>query len=67
MSALNIPQIKLVAAREYLENVRTKGFWISAISMPILFLIFSIVPALLADTSSVAKFAVLDNSGWVSR
>lgn len=64
---MNGTQVRLVAAREYLENVRTRGFWISAISMPILFLLFSIVPALLADSTGVARFAVVDQSGWVAR
>lgn len=57
--------VALVAQREYLENVRTKGFWIGAVSVPFLVLAFATVPAMIASSSSGSTFAVLDRSGWV--
>ena len=57
--------VALVAQREYLENVRTKGFWIGAVSVPFLLLAFATVPALIASSSNSATFAVVDRSGWV--
>jgi ABC-2 type transport system permease protein len=57
----------LVATREYLENVRTRGFWISILMMPLILIIVSTAPMLLHDASSEARFAVIDRSGWVQR
>src|SRR5262245_6219425 len=57
----------LVASREYLENVRTRGFWVSLLLMPLLLLVLIIAPVLLADVESTARFAVHDKSGWVQR
>ena len=57
----------LVATREYLENVRTRGFWISILMMPFILVIVSTAPMLLSDAEGKARFAVLDRSGWVER
>jgi ABC-2 type transport system permease protein len=57
----------LVATREYLENVRTRGFWISILMMPFILVVVSAAPMLLRDAESEARFAVLDRSGWVER
>ncbi len=57
----------LVAAREYLENVRTRGFWLSILLMPVLLLVLSLAPMLLADAESAVRYTVLDQSGWVHR
>lgn len=54
----------LVAQREYLENIRTKAFWLGALLMPVIFLVMLIVPTLLARDSD-AVYAVVDESGWV--
>lgn len=55
----------LIAAREYLENVRTRGFWLSLLLLPIVLAVLSIVPIMLADSASTSDYAVLDYSGWV--
>lgn len=55
----------LIAAREYLENVRTRGFWLSLLLLPIVLAVLSIVPIMLADSASTSDYAVLDHSGWV--
>ena len=57
----------LVASREYLENVRTRGFWVSILMMPFILVVVSTAPMLLSDAESEARFAVLDRSGWVER
>ena len=54
----------LVATREYVENVRTKGFWFGALAMPFIFLLFALVPGLI-ERDSEAVYAVVDHSGWV--
>jgi ABC-2 type transport system permease protein len=57
----------IVATREYLENVRTRGFWISVLMMPVILAIATTAPALLRGAESQARFAVVDRSGWVER
>ncbi len=57
----------LVATREYLENVRTRGFWLSILMMPFILIVVSTAPMLLSDAESEARYAVLDRSGWVER
>jgi len=58
--------VLLVAAREFLENIRTKGFWISILLLPVILLAASVVPVLLTRTEDVARYAVIDASGWVA-
>lgn len=55
----------LIALRELLENVRTKGFWISILMMPVILALVGIVPILAESTRSAKVFAVVDTSGWV--
>jgi ABC-2 type transport system permease protein len=55
----------LVAHRELLENVRTKGFWIGLLVFPVLITASVIVPALLDRAKDVRRYAVIDESGWL--
>ncbi|MFO0981668.1 MAG: ABC transporter permease [Planctomycetota bacterium] len=55
----------LVAQREYMENLRTKTFWIGIISFPFIIALSIIVPVLLERAKDVRKYAVLDESGWL--
>ncbi|MEX1050002.1 MAG: hypothetical protein WEC54_00495, partial [Gemmatimonadales bacterium] len=55
----------LVAHREFIDNVKTKGFWIGILIFPILLTAMIIVPQLLEKTRSARQFAVIDQSGWV--
>ena len=61
---MHLSSVWLVAYREYLENIRTKAFWLGAILMPIIFLVMLIVPSLFARDSD-AIYGVIDQSGWV--
>jgi ABC-2 type transport system permease protein len=54
-----------VARREYLENVRTRGFWISILLLPIVIVIVSFAPVVLREAEAPARYAVIDRSGWV--
>jgi ABC-2 type transport system permease protein len=58
-------KIVLVAHREFIDNVKTKGFWISILIFPILLTAMIVVPQLLEKTRSARQFAVIDQSGWV--
>jgi ABC-2 type transport system permease protein len=54
----------LVAQREFLENVRTKSFWIGIFIFPVILGMGIVVPALLEKSRTARRFAVLDRSGW---
>ena len=60
-----IRHIALIAEREVRENLRTKGFWISVFSVPVLLLLASLLPALWRSSTPQLKFAVVDPSGWL--
>ncbi|MCK6445090.1 MAG: ABC transporter permease [Planctomycetes bacterium] len=53
----------LVAAREYGENVRTKGFWIGILIFPILITIGIKAESWLERAKSTRNFVVVDQSG----
>lgn len=54
----------LVARREFLENVRTKGFWIGIFLFPAMLLLFGFVPALLENRATPSRhYVVVDASG----
>ena len=55
----------LIAQREYLENVKTRGFWLSILLMPIIVALMSTVPILLSDSTSEVRYTVIDSSAWV--
>jgi ABC-2 type transport system permease protein len=54
-----------VAQREFLENVRTKSFWIGIFIFPLILGMSIAVPTLLEKSKKARQFAVLDRSGWV--
>lgn len=55
----------LVARREYVENLRTKTFWVGILFFPLLISLMIVVPLLLERTKDVRRYAVLDKSGWL--
>lgn len=55
----------LVARREFIENMRTKAFWIGILAVPILIAASVIVPMWLEKAKDVRKYAVIDRSGWL--
>jgi len=53
-----------VAVREYLENTKTKGFWIGIILFPVMILVFSQVPQFLEDKAVPTRnYVLIDRSG----
>ena len=57
--------LRLLARRELLENLRTRGFWISVFVLPVVVAAMSAVPVLIATTGDDVRFSVSDASGWV--
>lgn len=58
-------RIWLIAHREFMENARTKSFWIGILIFPVMLALFIIVPELLERTKSARRYAVIDESGWL--
>lgn len=58
-------KIYMVARREYLDNVRTKAFWIGILAFPIIIVLAILVPMLLAETKEARTYAVLDQSNFL--
>ena len=53
-----------IAAREYSENARTKGFWINLLMFPAILFLAIKVPQLLEDKAKPARhFVLVDQSG----
>lgn len=55
----------LVAQREFMENVSTKGFWIGLLIFPVILAASIVVPRLLDRTRSERLFVIVDRSGWL--
>ncbi|MBM3279429.1 MAG: ABC transporter permease [Candidatus Handelsmanbacteria bacterium] len=64
---MRISEVYLVAQREYLENLRTKAFWIGILTFPLIITLGICVPILLARAKEARSFAVLDHSGFLLR
>jgi ABC-2 type transport system permease protein len=60
--------IRVIAKREYLSRIRSKGFWISTIALPVLMATWMIVPGLvMTKTRSSQRLALVDLTGSVAR
>ena len=59
----------LVAMREFVENLRTKTFWIGILAFPLILAIGVFVGRLMEKAKDVRHYAVIDHSedGWLSR
>ncbi|MFN7964934.1 MAG: ABC transporter permease [Acidobacteriota bacterium] len=55
----------LIAKREFMANVRTKGFWIGVILNPVILIAMIVVPILLSGARSARIYTVIDRSGWL--
>lgn len=53
----------LIAWREYIENVRTKGFWIGVLLVPIVFFLIFHFSTRLASASPTRYYVLIDQSG----
>lgn len=55
--------IWLIASREYLENVRTKGFWITILIFPVIFIGIYFLQSVLSDAAPTRYYLLIDQSG----
>ena len=59
----------LVARREYVENLRTKTFWIGILAFPLIIAATFFIARLLEKSKDVRTFAIIDHSDgrWLSQ
>jgi ABC-2 type transport system permease protein len=59
----------IVAQREYLENLRTKTFWIGIFSLPVLLVLSIFIGRILERSKDVRTYAIVDLSArqWLSQ
>jgi len=55
----------LVARREFVENLRTKAFWIGILAFPLMYVLLIFGSVWLSKTKDIRKYAVIDHSGFV--
>ena len=46
MPAASLRHVSVIAKREYVARIRSKGFWISTVALPVLMAAWLIVPSL---------------------
>jgi ABC-2 type transport system permease protein len=56
----------MVAARDFHERVRTRGFWIGILVLPGILVLSMLLPGWLRGMRDVRSFAVVDRSGWLA-
>lgn len=55
----------LIAQREILAQIQTKGFWIGILFFPFIIVLSIAAPVYLERAKSVRQYAVRDSSGWL--
>jgi len=55
--------IALIAIREYLENIKTKGFWLGVLLFPVIFIAIFFFSNKLATSAPVRHYLLIDQSG----
>ena len=54
---------RTIAKREYLARLRSKGFWISTIALPVMMAAWAVLPSLMvAKAKTSQKLAVVDRT-----
>jgi ABC-2 type transport system permease protein len=64
---MQLDNIKIVARREYLQRIRSKGFWIGTVIFPLFAVAMTVLPSLLMMRSKTTQtIVVLDDTGRVA-
>ena len=53
-------RLMMIAAREYLAYVRTPGFWLSILLLPVGLSVIALAPVVMSRTTPVPTLAVVD-------
>lgn len=62
-------KVTLIAQREFVENLRTKTFWVGILAFPVIWVLAIVVGRLMDKAKDVRTYAVLDQSEgqWLSK
>ncbi|HEX5717138.1 MAG TPA: ABC transporter permease, partial [Thermoanaerobaculia bacterium] len=64
---MQLDNIRIVAKREYLQRIRSKGFWIGTVIFPLFAVAMTVLPSLLMVRSRTTQtIVVLDDTGRVA-
>jgi ABC-2 type transport system permease protein len=64
---MQLRNIKIIAKREYLSRIRSKGFWIATFALPLVMTALMVVPSLvMSKTQATQKIALVDTTGTVA-
>ncbi len=64
---MQLDNIRIVAKREYLQRIRSKGFWIGTVIFPVFAVVMTVLPSLLMMRSKTTQaIVVLDGTGRVA-
>jgi ABC-2 type transport system permease protein len=64
---MQLDNIRIVARREYLQRIRSKGFWIGTVIFPLFAVAMTVLPSLLMVRSRTTQtIVVLDDTGRVA-
>ena len=55
--------IRLIAWREYMENVQTKGFWLTVMIFPVIFIAMFFLTTALNNATPNRYYLLIDQSG----
>ena len=55
--------IRLIATHEYLENVKTKGFWLTILIFPVVFIGIYFLQTVLTNSTPTRYYLLIDQSG----
>jgi ABC-2 type transport system permease protein len=55
--------VRLIAAHEYLENVKTKGFWLTILIFPVVFIGIYFLQSVLTNSTPTRFYLLIDQSG----
>lgn len=64
---MRLSHVRSVTKREYLARLKSKGFWISTVALPILMAAWAILPGLMvANTPAGQRLAVVDRTNKIA-
>ncbi len=68
MPTLQASKVAVIVQREYVSRIKTKGFWIGTVILPLFMLAMTVVPSLLlAKSKANLRLAVVDETGQVGK
>ena len=63
---MRLDKVRVLTKREYLSRVKTKGFWISTVAVPLLFAALGVLPAVvMSKTTTRHALVVVDETGRI--